>query len=402
MGIPWWETPKLRTDADEGEERRVGWLELFFDLFFVVIVAELSHKLSTDLSASGLRDFIFLFVPVWWVWIAGTYYTERFETEGLDHRFFTFLQMLPITGMAVFIHDGLGRTFHHFAVSFIISRVLVTVLWMRGGYHDPRARVLTRRFGIGYGLAALFYTVSLFVTEEIRFWPWGIGLVVEFLTPILTHLGKLDLPALGVHKLAERYGLFVLIVLGETLAGVARAAAANHHMTVLNAFAAFLGLAMAFGLFSIYFDFIARRPPRPGLLWTISWSHLHLALLIGFTVFGVGLLNIVGRVEDTDLPAATRWFLCGAGAVSLVVLGVIETTLHRMEAEPTHPNISPVLKILGGAACLSIGFLGEGLSAITVLSLLLGLVLIQIFYYFSVWYVLPGRKKSNIQEVVHV
>ena len=86
----WWQKSQIRIDEELHLHRKVSWRELFFDLVFVVIIAELSHKLASDVSLAGAGKYILLFLPAWWVWIGQTYYTERFETEGIENRLFTF------------------------------------------------------------------------------------------------------------------------------------------------------------------------------------------------------------------------------------------------------------------------------------------------------------------------
>ncbi len=103
-----WYKPQLRTDEDFEEHRPVTWLELFFDLVFVVIISTLAHNLSSDISPQGVLIFALAFIPVFWVWTASTYYTERFEAkaEGLETRLTTFVTMITVAGMAVFAHHG--------------------------------------------------------------------------------------------------------------------------------------------------------------------------------------------------------------------------------------------------------------------------------------------------------
>jgi low temperature requirement protein LtrA len=151
----WWQRPQLRTDEEEQRERKVSWLELFYDLVFVVVISELARYLSGHVSLEGVLSFALLFVAVWWVWIGGTYYTERFETEDLSYRIFTFLQMLPLAAMAVFVHAGLGEGSGGFALSYAVARSLMTLMWLRGGYHDRAFRPVAKRFGIGFCFSAL-------------------------------------------------------------------------------------------------------------------------------------------------------------------------------------------------------------------------------------------------------
>src|SRR3712207_6228412 len=105
VGRQWWERPELRSDVDGSRERRVDWLELFFDLVFVVVIAELAHSLATHVSLAGVASYALLFVAAWWVWIGGVFYTERFETFDISIRLFTVALMVPVAAMALFVHD---------------------------------------------------------------------------------------------------------------------------------------------------------------------------------------------------------------------------------------------------------------------------------------------------------
>ncbi len=85
-----WERPRLRDDEDQNRERRTSWLDLFQDLMFVAVIAQLSAFQSEHVGWRGGLEFVLLFVPVWWIWIGGNFYTERFETEDLSQRVFVF------------------------------------------------------------------------------------------------------------------------------------------------------------------------------------------------------------------------------------------------------------------------------------------------------------------------
>ncbi|MGE0433484.1 MAG: low temperature requirement protein A, partial [Planctomycetota bacterium] len=102
-----WQKPAIRLDEESEQHRKVTWLELFFDLFFVVAVAQLGHMLAHNPTADGLVRFVLLFMPVFWVWIGMTYYNERFETEGLENRLAALLLMLPVIGMSITAHHAL-------------------------------------------------------------------------------------------------------------------------------------------------------------------------------------------------------------------------------------------------------------------------------------------------------
>ncbi len=83
-----WQRSALRTDEEFEQHRAVSWLELFFELVFVVMIARLAHHLAGHLDVAGVLIFAVQFLAVFWVWNAFTYYTERFESDGLENRLF--------------------------------------------------------------------------------------------------------------------------------------------------------------------------------------------------------------------------------------------------------------------------------------------------------------------------
>src|SRR5919201_6032134 len=105
---PWLVPPRLRTSSDRHEERRATWLELFFDLVFVVAITELSHALVVDHSLAGFLRFAGLFVPVYVAWQGYSFYADRFDTDDLVLRSAFFAAMLAIAAMAVQGEGGTG------------------------------------------------------------------------------------------------------------------------------------------------------------------------------------------------------------------------------------------------------------------------------------------------------
>lgn len=380
-----WQRPQLRTDEDQHIHRRVGWLELFYDLVFVVVISELAHNLAADVTLTGVGQFVLLFMPVWWLWIGGTYYNERFETEGVDNRLFTFLQMLPVAGMATFAHYGTSKTSVQFALSYAAARILLTYLWGRAGYHDRRFAPTARRFVAGFSVAIALFLISTLVPPPQRFILWGLGLLIDLGTPVLTIRHQSTLPRFSTSHLPERFGLFILIVLGESIIGVVQGLAAKEELSLFAGLSGVLGMALSFGLWWVYFDYVARRPFKPGTAWSFAWGYLHLPLVMTLTATGAGILNVIAN-EDAILPDPVRLLIAASVGCSVMLMALLELTLHRTADEPTHPRLSPLLKGGVGTVAIAIGFLGQGLSAIALLILLLALLAILMGYGLLVWF----------------
>jgi low temperature requirement protein LtrA len=386
MGIrDWWHKPKFIDSEEVGLEREESWLELFYDLVFVVLIAELANQLAGNTTIKGIGIFVFFFFPVWWVWIGGTFYNERFETKGLEHKIFIFIQMLLIMMLATFIRDGLGKSSVGFALSYAAARLFLVLLWLRAGLHISSYWPVARRHSIGFGISIALFISSIFIPPPWRFVMWVIGLSIEFVTPIITMVHARKLPRFEKTKLPRRYGLFTIIVLGEAVVGVVHGTAHSHHFTFMVAATGMLGMALTFGIWWNYFEFVARRAPKAGHWWVFMWAYLHLPLMMGIVATGAGIRNVLAS-EQGLLSGNVRWLLCGAVALSMIIIGLLELTLRRDEEEPTHPMLSPLLKVAMGIVAVSLAYWGGSLSPIFFLCVLMLLLLVQMIYGSYVWY----------------
>src|SRR4051812_44982965 len=215
-----WQRPQLRTDEEFDRSRPVGWLELFFDLVFVVVFSRLAHHLAGHVDAGGVATFAVQFLAVFWVWNAFTYYTERFESDGLENRLLTFLAIVPVAGLAVFADDGLGAGYAGFAVSYLLARAVNQFGWLRAGRHVREFRPVAARFLAGYLLAAALVGAAFALSGGTRVLLFTLAVLVEIVTPYFTATLQSTLPRLSTSKFPERFGLFTIIVLGESVVGV--------------------------------------------------------------------------------------------------------------------------------------------------------------------------------------
>ncbi len=379
-----WERPKLRDDEAGGGHRRVGWLELFYDLVFVVVIAEMAHHLAEHLDLKGILQFVVTFVPVWWVWIGGMYYAERFETNDFSFRLFTFLQMLPVAGMALtaaYVFDG---RWGGFAASYVFARLIIIYLWWRGARHDPRFAPTAVRFNTGFVLSSILWTISIFTPLEASLVLAGIGLFADLIAPWTTIRQQSLLPSLSSSHLPERFGLFVMIVLGEAIIGTINGVVESKSLEWPVLLEGVFGMLMVFAMWWIYYDFVGRRAPRQTISATLPWSYLHLPLVLGIAASSAGVLHAIAA--KNEIEDNVRWLMAGAVAVKLITVGLIEYTLRREPGEPTHEHYSSWLKFAGAGFALVIAAFSANASAITLMLLLFIPVLVQIVYGVWVWF----------------
>ena len=365
--------PHLNTDM----HRKVSWLELFYDLVYVATVVQLGNKLSEDVSVEGFLGFALLFVPIWWVWIGMTFYANRFACDDLVHHVLVFAQIFIVSALAIHVFDGLGETSAGFALAYAAARAILVILYLRAARYIEVARPLAIRYAMGFSIAALIWLISAFVPTPLRFVLWGIGLLVDFWTPLSPGSLRLQkqLPP-SPHHLPERMGLFTIIVFGESFIKVI-GGFSGHEIEFQRVIVALLGLVLVGSLWWVYFENVAERSVNWGRGAQV-WLYTHLPLQLGLVALAVGIYKLV-TLHEEGLPDEYRLLICVTVALALVALCVIELfAVKGAEERQGRPELS--LRIAGALAALVIGLAGGGLNELLVMLLLALICFAQVIF----------------------
>jgi low temperature requirement protein LtrA len=352
---------------DRPSDRRVTFLELFFDLVFVVVISQLAHRLAEHPSWSGVGWFVFLFYAVWSSWTNGTLYHDLHGTNDMSARVFTFAQMLAVAVMAAFVADVPGRGSVGFALGYTANSLVLVILWFRTGLHDPSHRAASVPYSLAYLVAAVLFGVSVSVDDPARFWLWAIGLAVQVVgllvafrrwTPPESQGG--DAVIAVTPSLIERLGLFVIIVLGEVIVGAVQGMAEIAPVDRDGIAIGLLGVLVAIGLWWIYFDLISHRAPVSNR--TQLWLYLHLPFVMAIAAGGAGVLNTVEHAADA-VPDPVRWLLVGSLAIAVVSVAAISRTLEIRRRYVQVYRPAEVALVISGLLSLGVGLTGWGAKA---------------------------------------
>lgn len=369
---PWLRPPLLRTVDPEidGAERRASWLELFFDLVFVVAVAQLAQQLVRDHTLGGFAIFCALFMPVFIAWQGFSFYADRFDTDDVLFRVTMLVAMLAIivlAGQIQNVADGHSDT--GFVLAYVILRSLVIGLYLRARRHIPAARPLIERYAGGYAAGVAIWLASLLIDPPLRYVLWGFALTLEYLMPVFAqHLHK-RIPINPSH-IRERFALFTMIVLGESVVAVALGTD-NQKWTTRAALTGALGFVAIACLWWVYFDggVEDRFSERTGA--AELYTRVHIALLLGLTAVGAGVQLLIEPTAGRSASTAGAWAFDGGASVYLLCLTINQsltatapskrvrngrlvctTLLLACATQATHT--SPVVVAAITAACLTL------------------------------------------------
>jgi low temperature requirement protein LtrA len=255
-----------------------------------------------------------------------TVYADRFDTDDLLHRVLVLAGMLAVIAMALSVHDALHGGSARFALTFVAVRGIVLVLNARARRHAAPARPLLNLFLAAFSTGAALWLLSVFVPEPARYVLWGVALVIELSAPWVGYRQIARAPIHASH-LVERFGLFTLIVLGESVISVAQGAA-DVDWTAATLAAAVAGFLVVAGLWWLYFDRLEEGAVR-SVLRALVWNYAHLPLLAGLVSVAVGTEYAIRGAATGTLDRTTTVALGGGTALYLLSTVVIGLAVRR-------------------------------------------------------------------------
>jgi low temperature requirement protein LtrA len=408
-------------DADEPEaakiERHPSWSELFFDLVAVAGVSALAHVLGSDLGAAALGLYALLFLTFWLSWTTFMLYSNVAADQTrvlrlLIGMFGLGVMAASVPGVAhtVLGHSDSVRPLNVFAIAYIATRVYGSQSWHRGEVllDFPVAR---------YTVGLLPWFVSIWVDErwKLALWAAGIGLdlllvlvisgdkILERVQTYLTaqgtsrrrpgaHPGTVGPVVHGVSVdpalLSERLGLFVIIVLGESVVEIVGAASGAQYSVGLLAtgIASFVLLAGMFGL-SVVFGYAGLPHLRAGRIPIRAALGLHCLVTGVVATVAVSLSSVVRHGSD-PLSGQGRWLLCGAVAAYFALGVVTGVASHSSDLQRTISRV-----ITGIVVPLLLGLLVTGVAGRTLVVYLALVVLAHLWF---------ERRLAPIQDPVEL
>ena len=314
--------PDAEAQAVGGGEHRITPLELFFDLVLVFAFTEVTGLLASDPTGVGVLRGMLVLAALWWAWNGYAWLTSATDVDEGGVR----LVMLTSTGamllVALTVPGAFGDDALLFGISYLMVRLLHLVLSATVARDRPDQRGALLRFAPTAVVGASLLVVAAFLDGNARIAVWVLALSIDYLGPVVIGIGSGW--QVAAEHFAERFGLIVLIALGESIIAIGFGAAPDLDGGVLAA--AGLGFIIAAALWWLYFDvaaIFARRRlievsgVERARLARDSYAYLHLPIIAGVVLFAFGLETTLHDVGDPlDIVAAVA--LCGGTALYLL------------------------------------------------------------------------------------
>jgi low temperature requirement protein LtrA len=319
--------PRLRNLRSTDDERRTTALELFFDLVFVVAVAQLSRGLGDVITLRDALILAGLFVPVWWAWVGFTFYADRFDPDDVVHRVLMIAGMFAVAALSSAIPDVYHGESTAFVLAYAVVRTLLVLLYVRAWVHVPEARPLVNVYLAAFTCSIFIWLASLAFAAPARYGFWAAALLVDLLTPLFS-AERIRLVPIHTSHIPERLGLFTIIVFGETVLGVV-IGTETVSWTVESGVVAALGFVIASALWWLYFDYLDMSIVARTIAAGQVFLYAHLPLLLGLTALGAGVKLTIKATASGDEPAGAAWAVGGGVALAMLAMALIQAVSVR-------------------------------------------------------------------------
>ncbi|MCZ4536941.1 low temperature requirement protein A [Gordonia terrae] len=312
-------TMRLRDPAEPG--RTASTLELFFDLVFVVAVSiaavQLHHALTENHIVDGVVSYAFVFFAIWWAWMNFTWFATSFGTDDWLYRVLTFVQMAGVLVLAAGIEPAfVDHEFTLVVFGYVVMRVAMVAQWLRASGSAGDRRRTTRLYAAGIAVVQILWLLWLLVPSGAAATIGFVMLVgAELAVPVVAE--KQGNTPWHPHHITERYGLFTLILLGESLLASSNAIIEALHNE--QELAPLISIAIL--------TFIATA----ALWWIYFWPPHHRA---------------IGSLADSLRYGYVHYFVfAAAGAFSAGIEVEIDVLTHHSELTETQASFTVTIPI---------------------------------------------------------
>jgi low temperature requirement protein LtrA len=340
---------------DPAESHRAATpLELLFDLTFVIAFGvagnELAHFLADDHLAAGIGGFLFAVFAISWAWINFSWFASAYDTDDWVFRLLTMVQMVGVLLLALGLPDMFDSLERGGAVDnavmvlgYVVMRVPMVFQWARAARQDPARRSACLAYIVTILVAQAGWVALLLAhTSIVTTFTAAAGLIlIELAGPVIaeTRLGGTPWHA---RHIAERYGLLIIIALGEALIGTMATLTAvvgpdGPGWSADVALVGLAGVALTFGMWWTYFMIPSAEVLEARRERSFGWGYGHIPIFGAVVATGAGLHAAASYIEGASALGSVATLLAVAIPTGIFIGGVylIYSVLTR-SVDPFH------------------------------------------------------------------
>lgn len=382
----WWRNTNERNVGIT--DRKISWLELFYDLVYVIAISRATHHLSAHLTFEGFLDYFYMVALIYWGWLNGSWHHDILGANDVRTIFLTIWQMVILSALIVTLGTGEEMNLFNVTIAILLMQLYISYLWWSEGIYDKTNKDV-RLIYVGFYMLAFALIVStLFIDPAYLRIVFYTALIINYIPPyFVTRRASHELryEQRLSPSMTERLGLFTIILFGEVILGVINGATAFEKLTAYEWSVFVAAIFMVFSIWYIFFKLIGDKHVKKGYVNSNLYAFLFLPIAIALGFTGVSFENVLAAGHAHHTNVNTELFL--GLSIALFLISIVLLTL-LVESKQVYVNAMPKMRrllilVIAGIVVTSIisnSFsLGEFLMILLILLLILPVMILVLW-----------------------
>lgn len=330
--------------------RRATWLELFFDLIYVVSIGKVTHILSHTheghLDPFQFWKFVLIFIPLWWIWASHTMYANRFDADDHKHRLATLFIMFLLIVASGLIDQRFVPSFDVIVICYAGAKYTIAMMYFVSKRRHKESVELATVIGWVILAGTTISLASILFAPPYRYGVFYLGIVFDLVAFILVLPRRLRVIPVHTEHLIERVGLLTIIIMGESVSSLSTGLT-GIDWTVDRLLTAATGFVLVSVVWWVYFDsFHLLTEQKLATGHSVLYSHL-------FVFIGLAILaNMIRHAILDDMAPSDFRVLSVIGAVCFFIGKQYAYFMERPELRSRLVVNTLVVFVLCGLALL--------------------------------------------------
>ncbi len=393
----WWGPPKKFSTAIT--ERKISWLELFYDLVYVIAISRVTHHLASHPDTGSIINYVYEFAIIFWGWSNGSLHHDLHGTPGIRTRFMTLWQMMAVAALCVALSSPAETVVFRTTVCFAVMQLFITYLWWSVGIYDKNHRRLGRAYTVCYLISFALLIVSFFIPQPYKAILFWLVLFFDYLPPFITYKRLLHRSSdfSLSPSMVERMGLLTIIVFGECILGIINGIDSYKALNAYIWTCFGLGILIVFALWWIFFALVADSECKPGFLKGQLFMLQYIPTLASLGIVGATfsvILNGVGKKPDDTILMSGYIFIVGLAVFILSVVRLTRMLIYPHDYDRLRKKYQKTF-LTSGLLLLLLVFLVNKMQLVYFLTIIFIVLLIMVIMMTRTWFKVELKHKTE-------
>lgn len=335
MPMSWIRPPVLHDGGHR--HKKISWLEIFQDLLTTGIFAQLAIGFLKSAEPSAVAPFFASFMGIWATWLASATYTNRFTSDDLVHKIWSFVQLVILSGLVFVIATVFKADPIQFSLVLATLQFSVTAKYLVAWRLQKKSKPFARCWAVSSAISGTLWLASALLEAPWNYAVWILAILGILYAPFnASSRASVEEFPLDLSHLSDRFGIFTIILIGLTFISIISDLASGAPVVNLSDFVIVLMVLLAMcSIWWIRFGDAEKIKISRNAWSPIVWQYAHLPFHLGILLLTVGIRKLIVSDHASIVSGNERWIMSVSLMLVLISSTVMETNTDNLDAKFT-------------------------------------------------------------------